>query len=206
MTLDHVLYRLSFPSGKKYYGITKHYAQRMREHALDSRAPSYAVHFAIRKYGWENVTKEILCEGSRNIVCQLEISAIATDNTRLPNGYNGTPGGDGGGVPASVGGKKSYALRLGAHAPGVNSAAGKKSKTMKVGVHAASREQLSAWAKTGCVKGGKTAGPKVAKLLNAKRWRCECGFASNLGNITTHKRKSGHASHTEIFIGNSSRI
>lgn len=95
-TYGHWLYRLTSPSGKKYYGITRNVITRFNGHKKSATAGSKRrLSVAIRKYGWENFKKEILCNGNLSVVKQLEKSAIATDRTMNPFGYNMTEGGDG---------------------------------------------------------------------------------------------------------------
>jgi group I intron endonuclease len=94
-TYGHWLYRLTSPSGRRYYGITKDWRERFAEHAASAKSGSTLLAKAIRKYGWGAFTVEVLGNGSREIVKQLERSAIAVDNTMAPHGYNLTAGGDG---------------------------------------------------------------------------------------------------------------
>lgn len=93
------LYRLTFPNGKAYVGITgRTAAVRFAEHVTYSRIGKnkVAVHLAIAKYGAANVIVETLAENSDWGKLQaLEVQAIATYNTRPPYGYNLTRGGDG---------------------------------------------------------------------------------------------------------------
>lgn len=50
---------------------------------------------AIQKYGWENFTHEVLEENiPREMLDEREIFWIAKLNTKIPNGYNLTDGGD----------------------------------------------------------------------------------------------------------------
>ncbi len=52
---------------------------------------------AIRKYGRANFEKEIICEcHSRKELNETEMKYILEENTRVPNGYNISPGGEGG--------------------------------------------------------------------------------------------------------------
>jgi group I intron endonuclease len=53
---------------------------------------------AIRKYGWENFTKEIICKAiNQEDLDKKEIELIHSMNTKYPNGYNIKNGGFGGG-------------------------------------------------------------------------------------------------------------
>lgn len=93
------LYKLTSPSGKSYIGITiktmdarwgKHV-----EHALGKR-DNGALYAALRKYGPESFTRELLAEcDDWGELCQMEIAAIREHKTFAPNGYNLTTGGEG---------------------------------------------------------------------------------------------------------------
>lgn len=93
-----ILYKLSFPNGKAYVGITSTSLQRRlslhRSHA--KREVRGHLQRAIRKYGANSFTAEIL-ETSDNweLLCELEKSAIARFGTFGSNGYNSTAGGEG---------------------------------------------------------------------------------------------------------------
>jgi hypothetical protein len=189
--MTHSLYCLTSPSGKKYYGISKRFEARMMEHMRSAKAGvDYVLSKAIRKYGWDSFRKEVVCTGVVSVIKQLEVSAIAVDNTLAPSGYNMTAGGDGGSIPAKMGGLKASALKLGVHAPGQVSNAGKKSRDMKVGVHAASKEQLSTWGKIGADPERSSA---IGKIVSARKFKCvECGLVSNAGNLKQHQRAKKH--------------
>lgn len=92
---EYSFYRIVSPSGKKYYGITGDYAARMEQHRKASKRKNSPLYAAVRKYTWEGMRKELLCEGALPVIKQLEMSAIAVDNTLHPGGYNLTKGGDG---------------------------------------------------------------------------------------------------------------
>lgn len=102
-----LLYKLDFPNGKSYIGITSKTAQeRFCQHSRNSAVS--VVGAAIRKYKKEKVALTILaeCESWDNL-CHLEIAAIRDFKTKQPSGYNFTDGGDG--VP---GHKHSATIRL----------------------------------------------------------------------------------------------
>ena len=67
---------------------------RMSQHKCDSKRTKHGIDAAIAKYGWENFTVEVLetCLVSKLNEC--EIFFIAALNTKAPNGYNLTGGGD----------------------------------------------------------------------------------------------------------------
>jgi hypothetical protein len=47
---------------KVYVGQTLNYMKRMNDHKNSAKTPKYFFSYAIRKYGWENFTKEILID------------------------------------------------------------------------------------------------------------------------------------------------
>lgn len=94
------MYRLTFPSGKAYIGITKETArERLAEHAYDAkRGLKKAISRAFRKYGSDAVKLETLVVANDwEYLCDLERKAIAALGTKWPDGYNMTDGGEGSG-------------------------------------------------------------------------------------------------------------
>lgn len=92
------LYRLIFPNGKCYIGITSRTVEkRFAEHVASSGGgkSDCAVHRAIAKYGHENIKIEELASAEWDSLKTLEIKAISDYNARPPFGYNLTRGGDG---------------------------------------------------------------------------------------------------------------
>lgn len=90
-------------NGKKYIGYTLNsLEERKKTHIYKSRCKSnkhyhYLFSNALRKYGEENFTWEVLCTcASKEECCEKEIFYIKKYNTMSPNGYNLTQGGDGG--------------------------------------------------------------------------------------------------------------
>ena len=90
---DYCVYCHIFPNGKKYIGITKTGTdKRWRNGAGYNSQPKIAR--AIAKYGWENVTHEVLAVGlDRDKANEMEQYYIAKYDT-YNNGYNATIGGD----------------------------------------------------------------------------------------------------------------
>ena len=90
------LYRLLFPNGKRYIGITSKTAQeRFKAHCFPSQKQN-ACQKAIHKYGKENVVLTVLATVDNwELLCLAEIEAIEKFNTFAPNGYNLTLGGEG---------------------------------------------------------------------------------------------------------------
>ncbi len=85
----HYIYKLTSPSGKVYIGRAVHFKKRMTTHKYAAKSgvkrPLYE---AIRKYGWENFTKEIIntAEGDK-AAYDLELKYIIEyDSTN--KGYN----------------------------------------------------------------------------------------------------------------------
>ena len=95
MKKSMVIYLLTdTTNGKQYVGKTMHKLhKRMGEHR---RGTKHYVDRAIQKHGWENFTIEILeeCATSEEL-SEREQYWIARLNTKAPNGYNLTDGGEG---------------------------------------------------------------------------------------------------------------
>lgn len=89
------LYLLTFSNGKAYIGITSGTVKRRlvlhRYHARSGRKG--ALQAAIRKYGDFEV--KVLVEAEWDYLVELEVAAISAFETRYPNGYNLTDGGEG---------------------------------------------------------------------------------------------------------------
>lgn len=85
----HYIYKLTSPSGKVYIGRAVHFNKRMLTHKHSAKSgvkrPLYE---AIRKYGWDNFTKEIIDSADNNeLAYQLELKYIQQyDSTNT--GYN----------------------------------------------------------------------------------------------------------------------
>lgn len=94
----YVIYKHTSPSGKSYIGITKHYDRRCMQHSrVDGSSPKF--HHAIRKYGWEAFTHEVLATNlTLEEARELEQMCINKWNT-IKEGYNTHPGGD---IPVGI--------------------------------------------------------------------------------------------------------
>lgn len=83
------------PNGKKYVGITSKNPEIRWNNGNGYRANK---HFfaAIKKYGWNNISHEILAEVySKDLACELEKRFIETyDSANPKKGYNNTLGGE----------------------------------------------------------------------------------------------------------------
>lgn len=95
--INGYMYRLDFPNGKSYVGVTNSSPHiRFNQHVKMSRSDkAKAVHHAIKKYGKDNVIVKTLAVGCMKYLYNLEIKAIDVFGTRYPSGYNLTIGGDG---------------------------------------------------------------------------------------------------------------
>jgi len=92
------IYLITNPiNGKVYVGQTLNYMKRMNGHKNSGKTPKYYFNYAIRKYGWENFTKEILIDDvPEEDLDNLEINYIDFYNSfKREKGYNLTIGGGG---------------------------------------------------------------------------------------------------------------
>lgn len=90
---DYIVYSHVFPNGKRYIGITKTDVNKRWMNGKGYKTqPKIAK--AIEKYGWENVTHEILAIGlTQEMANTLEQFYIKKYDS-MNNGYNATIGGD----------------------------------------------------------------------------------------------------------------
>lgn len=91
------LYKLTFPNGKSYIGITKHSIEhRIKIHIRASRGgKKLAIYNAIRKYGEDSFKIQVLAMDNPDNLPMLEINAIKKHGTFGVGGYNLTAGGEG---------------------------------------------------------------------------------------------------------------
>ena len=93
---NYTVYKHTSPSGKAYIGITRQ--NPVRRWRPDGSGYKENVHFwnAIKKYGWDNFTHEILLSGlSKDQACAIEIALIDRYKSMDPEkGYNGSAGGE----------------------------------------------------------------------------------------------------------------
>jgi group I intron endonuclease len=78
MNRKGVIYKLTFPNNKIYIGQSINYSARMLKHKSDAykeAGKNYNIYLykAIRKYGWDNVSKEILEEVDVSRLDDLEL-------------------------------------------------------------------------------------------------------------------------------------
>lgn len=105
MKIKYYLYSVTFPNKKKYIGITSNFEKRKRDHLYEANnGRGFAFHYAIRKYGSENIKWEIVYTSyNKEEICHKEKEYIQKYNTYGSGGYNRTLGGD-------IGGKWNYDL------------------------------------------------------------------------------------------------
>lgn len=91
---QYLIYCLTSPSNKKYYGQTCDLNARLRHHQ-SPRSRCTAIRAAIVKYGFHNFKLDIVKEGvTLEDANYWESYFILRDNTLYPNGYNLDAGGD----------------------------------------------------------------------------------------------------------------
>lgn len=89
----YCIYKHTSPSGKSYIGQTSDYIIRTSSH-LQGNSTCRLFSNAIKKYGWNNFTHDILIENlSIEEATKYEEFYISEHNTLAPNGYNLTSGG-----------------------------------------------------------------------------------------------------------------
>lgn len=90
----YLIYRLTFPNKKVYIGQTYNFKDRMRKHKYDSKKYNTLIYNAIRKYGWDNIKKEIILYCDENCIDYYERELIKLYNSTDKNvGYNLESGG-----------------------------------------------------------------------------------------------------------------
>lgn len=94
-----LIYRIVFPNGKSYVGLTKNLTNRKSTHKRDmTKRVKRPLYGALNKYGWENVTFEVV----RSEIDTLEMANrwekyyVYKYKSHISlNGYNASFGGDG---------------------------------------------------------------------------------------------------------------
>lgn len=89
-----ILYKLTFPNGKLYIGITsKTLHRRLITHRSHAKERDFPVHRAIRKHPDFRADVLVVAD-NMDFLRDLEKRAIAAFGTTVPGGYNLSPGGD----------------------------------------------------------------------------------------------------------------
>lgn len=97
--MSFVVYMIKGPTPKRYIGVTRWGVQRRfaAHKAAAGRGVGKPLYYAMRKYGAENFTVEILTECVDDLeLVACERGLIAQYGTMAPHGYNLSAGGDGG--------------------------------------------------------------------------------------------------------------
>jgi len=111
MDRNFLIYKHTAPNGKAYIGQTNNLHRRNVVHRNTGGCRAFAS--AIKKYGWEAFSHEVLAEGlTLDEANALEVELIARHNTMSPNGYNLKSGGKNG-VPSPESIELSAAKRRG---------------------------------------------------------------------------------------------
>lgn len=100
MEKTYTVYKHTTPSNKVYIGITsKPVSRRYGNNGAGYKKNVYFFR-AIQKYGWKNITHEIVAEGlTKENACEMEMNLIAEyDSTNPTKGYNNSTGGESGSV------------------------------------------------------------------------------------------------------------
>ena len=92
-----IIYKLTSPTNKVYIGRTNNFETRLIQHKHNAiiNKKSNSLYKAIRKYGWDNFKKEIICEVDSKNAQKIEEEFIIAYNS-VRNGYNDTYSGGGG--------------------------------------------------------------------------------------------------------------
>ena len=93
------IYKIQSPSGKCYIGRASHLYSRLNKYKNGHNNGQHAISRAIEKYGWDNMTVEILWQTNstiniNDILNELERDFISLYDCLSPNGYNIQSGGN----------------------------------------------------------------------------------------------------------------
>lgn len=106
-----VIYKITSPIGKVYIGRTNNFSERMIQHKHCALTKKYnnSLYKAIRKYGWDNMIKEVICQVDSSQAKKIEEEFIKTYNS-VKKGYNDTYLGAGGDIWEGRKDTKEYML------------------------------------------------------------------------------------------------
>ena len=163
------IYRLIFPNGKMYVGVTVDVPGRVCSHAKNDTPCGYA----IRKYGSPKV--EVLLIAEREYCMKMEGELTRLWNTVAPNGYNQQHGGHGGSVPSEMSRQRMSEAHKGNRHSTKTKVKMKKAHKNRPLISEETRQRLS----------------QAAKRRGMSRSVIEAG---NIGNKTpwTQKRRGAH--------------
>jgi group I intron endonuclease len=89
--MKQYIYLFTFPNGKYYVGRTDDFSRRLAEHKIAAKKKKrHQLYWAIRKYGWDSIKKEIIAESNsvEDIIALEYDNIVKYDSIR--NGYNMT--------------------------------------------------------------------------------------------------------------------
>ena len=94
--MEYTIYKLTNKlNGMGYIGMTKYFKRRIGEHHWGGKKQNKRyIDQVIHDYGWENFTVEVIEICDAEVAPERERYWIATLKTKIPNGYNGTVGGE----------------------------------------------------------------------------------------------------------------
>lgn len=136
-------------NGKQYVGITNDLHTRWRAHRKATRD---GLGLAIRKYGVENFTVEVIAKTpSRKRVLELEVEFIKARGTLSPKGYNLTTGGEAGRVVTEESRRKQSLSKMGKPSPRKGAVLTEETKQLislsKRGVSTATEYSKAKWSR-----------------------------------------------------------
>jgi group I intron endonuclease len=91
--INYIYKATNLLDGMSYVGQSVNPIIRINAHLRNKKNDYF--HSSLRKYGKENFEWEILASGSKSSISDVEIGYIVFENTKVPNGYNMTDGGEG---------------------------------------------------------------------------------------------------------------
>jgi len=96
--MEHIIYKLTSPTGKVYIGRTVNFNDRMAQHKHSAlvKNSNNSLYKAVRKYGWDNFTKEVIANTDTKESAQLLEEALIKQFDSVKSGYNDTYVGGGG--------------------------------------------------------------------------------------------------------------
>jgi group I intron endonuclease len=91
--LSYIYKATNLLDGMSYIGQSLEPIRRINQHILSIRCEYF--HNALRQYGIENFEWQVIISGPESAISDVEIGYIVFENTKAPNGYNLTDGGEG---------------------------------------------------------------------------------------------------------------
>ena len=90
-SMEHVIYKLTSPSGKIYIGRTNDFYDRMKDHKSKAKKGiDFPIYRAVRKYGWDNFIKEIIAAAPTEPDAIILEGLLIKKYDTVRKGYNAT--------------------------------------------------------------------------------------------------------------------